>query len=108
MGLGLGLEIRRVNDDEAIGLPAGNRSVAYFVGEKPSRGNGAMTITLPPAASATSRYVTIQIDADRHVTVRAYAQESINGAQADIVLKRNDVVTFMTDGVEWVAIRSIR
>lgn len=101
-GLGLSFEIRRVLSDALITLPAGNRSVVYLVTTPPSN----VTLTLPAASDAVSRFVTIvRVDRGRRVIVRPSNNEMVDGARAPIVMgDKYDSITLVSDGVEWVAL----
>jgi len=83
-------------------MPPDNASVLYLVTTAP----GSVTLTLPPAASAAGRLVTVRrSDNGRWVTVKPSNNEAINGARRPIVLDdRYDSVTLATDGVEWVVL----
>lgn len=100
MGLGLAFEIQRVGADATLVSPPDNRSLICLV----TSGRGAITITLPPAETATSRFMTVQrLDKGRKILIRAAGGEMIDGAGAAVVMEdRFDAVTFVTDGTEWV------
>jgi hypothetical protein len=103
IGLGLAFQIRRVSDDADVVLGAGNASVVYLV---QADRTSPITLTLPAAAGAASRFVTItRVSNGRRITVRTRAGESIDGAASRIVLDdKITSVTLVTDGVEWVVV----
>lgn len=102
MGPGLAFEIRRVSSDAAVTLPAGNRSVIYLVTTPPSN----VTLTLPAASTAVSRFVTVvRVDGGRRVFVRPSNNEMVDGVREPIRLgDKFDSITLVSDGVEWVAL----
>jgi hypothetical protein len=102
MGLGLAFDIRRVSADTTIVSPADNRSVVYLV----TTGSQNITMTLPSAATATSRMITIQrVDNGRKVFIRSAANEAIDGVRQPIVMdEKFDAITLVTDGTEWVVL----
>jgi hypothetical protein len=102
LGLGLSFEIRRTSSDTALTLPEGNRSVVYLVTTAP----GNVTLTLPPATTAVSRFVTVtRVDGGRRVTVRPLNNEMIDGARVPLVMgDKFDSITLVSDGAEWVAL----
>jgi hypothetical protein len=102
MGMGLGFEIRRVSSDTVMTVPSDNRSVIYLVTTAPA----SVTLTLPPAATATSRFVTIQrTDNGRKVMVRPQGAEMVDGARTPITMNsKYDAVTLVSDGSEWVVL----
>ena len=88
--------------DTTISMPPNAQSVIYLV----TAGASNVTMTLPAAASATSRFVTIQrVDQGKKVFVFIKAQnnESIDGARKSLTMDGTlNQVTLVTDGVEWV------
>jgi hypothetical protein len=102
IGLGLAFEIRRTSADTALTLPGGNRSVVYLVTTAP----GSVTLTLPPAATAVSRFVTVtRVDGGRKVTLRPLNNEMVDGARVPIVMDdKFDSMTLVSDGAEWVVL----
>jgi alpha-tubulin suppressor-like RCC1 family protein len=102
MGLGLGFDIRNVSDDTVISLPENNHSVIYLV----TTGRTNVNITLPAAASATSRFIVIQrVDDGRMVTIRSQNGEPIDGRRWPIMMDdTSDSITLVTDGAQWVVL----
>jgi type VI protein secretion system component Hcp len=99
-GVGLDFAIRRTSADTVITMPTGNRSVVYLV-----RANGrSMTMTLPRASAAASRFVTVErVDAGHHVVISPQGGDLLEGANAPIAMDgRDDAVTMISDGHEWI------
>jgi hypothetical protein len=101
-GSGIAFEIRRVSSNTTVSLPAGNRSVIYLA----TTAAGNITMTLPAASSAASRFVTItRVDRGGQVTVQPIGNDLLNGVHVSIVMKGNDdSITLVSDGVEWVTL----
>jgi hypothetical protein len=91
-----------IADDTLIALPANNHSVIYLV----TTGRSNINITLPAAASATSRFIVVQrVDNGRRVTIRSQNGEPIDGGSVPIVMDdKFDSVTLVTDGTQWVVL----
>ena len=104
-GLGVDFSIVRVNRSHAITLTAGTQSLVHLV----ESGNAAITITLPPVATARNRFIVItRVDRGRPVVVRAAANERLDATPAQLRLEeQGDTLTFVTDGVEWVLLSSM-
>jgi len=102
IGLGLSFEIQRVSTDRVLVLPEGNRSLICLVTTAPD----TVRLTLPPASSAISRFVTItRVDNGKKVLVEPQRDETLDGARVPIVMDgKFDSITLVTDGVEWVAL----
>lgn len=100
-GIGLAYEIRRVSADTTIDLLA-DRSVAYLV----TTDRADVTMTLPPAATSTSRLVTIiHANNPRRVHVVPQGGDPIAGARLPLTLEgSHSSVTLASDGREWVVI----
>jgi hypothetical protein len=94
--------IRRVFTDTVITLPQNNQSVIYLVTTAPT----SVTLTLPPAAAAGSRFITItRVDNGRKVIVRPQANELVDGIRTPITMDdKFDSVTLVSDGNEWVSL----
>jgi hypothetical protein len=102
-GIGLAFDIVRTSTDTTIAMPSNQHSVVYLV---TTRRRDSVTITLPPAADAVSRMVTVTCtDCGRRVIVRSQGHEPIDGARNPIVLDgRYDSFTLVSDGHEWVVL----
>jgi predicted extracellular nuclease len=105
-GLGLVFESVTVTTSGTLALGSGNASMIYLV--RVLQGNNSVTVTLPPAASATSRFLTIRrLDSRGRVFVRPQTGESLEGRgrerpQDAIALEsRADYVTLVSDGTAW-------
>ncbi len=83
-------------------MPANTHSVIYLVTTAP----GSVTLTLPPASSAASRFVTItRVDNGRQVYVRPQLGDVVDGASTPISMNdRFDSITLVSDGNEWVSL----
>lgn len=101
-GAGLGFQIVRVTSSSALTLAPGSQSIIYLVGTRA----GDVTLTLPEAATATARFITIKrTGAEHRLTIRSGQGELINGSRRVFGLNGDDdEVTFVTDGVEWVTL----
>ena len=102
IGLGLLFEIQRISDDRVLTVPAGNKSLICLVTTAPD----SVRLTLPPAATAVSRFVTItRVDSGKKVIVAPQSNEILDGARVPITMDgKFDSITLVTDGVEWVAL----
>lgn len=101
-GAGLGFQIVRVTSSSAVTLSPGSQSIIYLVSTRA----GDVTLTLPAAATATSRFITIKrTGAEHKLTIRSSLGELIDGARKAHGLSGDDnAVTFVTDGIEWVTL----
>lgn len=99
-GAGLAFEIRRTSTDTVITTPADDRSVVYLV----NSGTRAVTMILPPASAAESRFVMVErVGGGRGVTVRPQGNDLLDGANAPIVIDgQYDAFTMISDGHEWI------
>jgi hypothetical protein len=100
-GPGATFSIRRVAADETIAMPV-DGNVIYVV--TTSRSN--ITMTLPSAAAAAGRVIIIRRDDNgRRVFIRPQPNESIDGARRTVALDdRNDGITLVSDGEDWLLI----
>jgi len=109
IGLGLSFVVTRVSASGPLALAPNNASMIYMVAG-PERGGGDIVLTLPPAATATSRLLTIRrLDGHGRVTVVAGGGESLESGGTAVVLNdRPDYVTVGSDGAGWYVIASSR
>ena len=105
VGPGATFTIRRVTGDTAIAMPA-DGNLLYIVTTQRSN----ITLTLPSAAAATGRQIVIRRDDNgRRVYVRPQPNESIEGARRTVSLDdRNDGITLVSDGSDWITIYRTR
>ncbi|MGE0043055.1 MAG: hypothetical protein AB7H88_15475 [Vicinamibacterales bacterium] len=117
VGLGLGFVTEAVSESGALTLPGGNTSVIYMVTVPSGRGRGSsqVSLVLPPAADAISRFVSVRRLDDRgRVIVTTQPGEHIEGwkelgddhgrhgdSDALALNGRWDYVTLVSDGVTW-------
>jgi hypothetical protein len=102
-GLGLGFEIHRASGDTTIALPDDNRSVIYLL----TPGKRDVKVTLPAAKDAQSRLITIRRmgNGRGEVVISSKNKEAIEGRASSITLDdKGPVLTFVTDGVEWIVL----
>jgi hypothetical protein len=104
-GPGATFSVRRASTNAEIAMPD-DGSVIYVVST--SRSN--ITMTLPPAASAAGRMIIIRRDDNgRRVFVRPQPNESIDGVRRIVTLDdRNDGITLVSDGEDWLLIYRTR
>jgi hypothetical protein len=95
-----------VSASGALALGPNNATMVYLV-RMPSNAS-AITLTLPAAAAATSRFLTIRrLDSRGRVLIRPMAGESLEGRgrenpQDGVPLEnRADYVTLVSDGTSW-------
>jgi hypothetical protein len=83
-------------------MPSDNTSVVYLVTTPWSN----LTMTMPPAPAAASRFVTItRVDSGRQVIVRPPSGQTFAGGETPLVLdSRYDSVTFVSDGQRWLVL----
>jgi hypothetical protein len=97
---------RSIVTGQPLALPAGNRSVLFFVTLAPKHASG--DVRLPPAAAGASRVLVIRRLDDRGlVVVRPRAGETLVGAGRDgkVTLERRfDQVTVVSDGTSWAVL----
>jgi hypothetical protein len=102
MGLGLSFVILRINATQMLPLPPNNASAMYLVNtpDVRTRRPRSITLTLPSAASATNRFLSIRrVDTDGVVRIQTTTGGGIQGLAA--LQDRWDYVTLVTDGSEW-------
>jgi hypothetical protein len=102
MGMGLGFDIVKTSSDTVIAMPPDGHSVVYLVTTPPR----SLTITLPLASAAASRFVTItRVDNGRTVTVRPQGSDPVDGERVPVVMDDQlDSITLVSDGNEWVSL----
>lgn len=100
LGPGLGFVITRIQSSQQLTLPDGNASALYLVSTPNTRRPSRVVLTLPDAAAATNRFLSIRrVDRDGVVRVLTAAGTMIDGV-GDLD-DRGAYVTLVTDGVEW-------
>lgn len=100
LGLGLGFVITRIQSSQPLTLPDGNASALYLVSTPNTRRPSRVVLTLPDAAAATNRFLSIRrVGRDGGVRVLTAAGTMIDGV-GDLD-HRGAYVTLVTDGVEW-------
>lgn len=111
-GRGLGFVMVEVDEDRALTLPPGSQSVTYLARLEGRRGRDArqLDLTLPAAAGASNRFLTIRkVDNGGSVVVRTNG-EQLEGAEeirwprnsnAVRLQSRYEYITFITDGAKW-------
>ena len=99
-GIGLAFDIRRISADTVITMPPDTHSVVYLV----TTTQHPVTITLPLASTAASRFVTVtRVDPGSRVIVQPQGNDALEGARAPIVMGQiYDSFTMISDGHEWV------
>jgi hypothetical protein len=110
-GTGFAVTMQSVTHDTAIAMPANNSNVMYFVAPPfylpfftPWFN---VTLTLPPAASAASRMVTVtRVEGGlRGVLVAPQGSDTIAGAfDPVLLLLKYSSVTLVSDGHQWVVL----
>ena len=105
-GLGIAFLSRSIAGSGVLQLGANNSSMVYLV-TMPPRAN-LLTLTLPPAASATSRFLTIRrLDSPGAVLILPQGADTIEGRGRDDTRSpleldsRSDYVTLVSDGTAW-------
>jgi hypothetical protein len=103
-GLGLSFESAEIAEDTALSAGPAGVSTIYLVRVSRNR----VTVTLPPAADSTSRFLTVRrLDSRGRVFVQPLPGESLEGRgrerpQDAIALEsRADYVTLVSDGTAW-------
>jgi hypothetical protein len=101
-GAAPGVKILRINTDTVITMPTGNVSVIYLVITAPE----SVTVTLPAAATAIGRTVTItRYDGGGTVTVQPQGSEQLDMKRLPVVMyEMSDSITVTTDGRQWARI----
>jgi len=105
VGAGLLFKSQQVSASGALTLGPNNASMIYLVQVPAPALN--LTLTLPPAATATSRFLVIRrLDARGTVFVKASGNETLEGRGRDPrdplpLLGRSDYVTVVSDGAGW-------
>lgn len=99
-GIGLTFDIRRTSADTVITMPPDTRSVVYLV----TTTQNTVTITLPLASTAASRFVTVtRVAPGNRVVVQPQGNDELEGARAPIVMGSiYDSFTMISNGHEWV------
>jgi hypothetical protein len=105
-GAGLSFQSQDVSASGVLALGANNATTIYLV-RMPANMN-SITLTLPAAATATSRFLTIRrLDSRGRVFVKPAGGESLEGRGRDnpqdaVPLEnRADYVTLVSDGTSW-------
>lgn len=99
---GIDVTVRNVASNTTITMPSNNTSVVYLVTTPSSN----LTMTMPPASAAASRFVTItRVDRGRQVFVKPASGQTFAGGESPLVLdSRYDSVTFVSDGQRWLVL----
>jgi len=105
-GLGLIFRSQTVSAGGPLALGPTNATMIYLVEMPPS--SNSLTLTLPPAATATSRFLTIRrVDSRGTVFVKPAAGDALEGRgrerpqDAIPLTSRADYVTVVSDGMAW-------
>jgi hypothetical protein len=100
-GAAPGVKILRINTDTVITMPTGNISVIYLVITAPE----SVTVTLPAAATAIGRTVTItRYDGGGVVTVQTQNERLDLRMTPVVMYEMSDSITVASDGQQWARI----
>lgn len=100
LGLGLNFVVRHVTASGPLPLADGNASMLYLVSTPRTRGPRRLLLTLPDAAVAANRFLTVRrIDTDGQVRILTPNGAPIQGLPR--LDDRWDHVTLVSDGAGW-------
>jgi hypothetical protein len=100
-GFGLGFFLQTITQSQTLTLPPGTVSVVVIV----TTDRHDIDVTLPPAASAANRFVTLRrVNSSHTVTIKPVAGEQIVGANRSVLTleDRFETLTLVSDGQKWV------
>jgi len=106
IGSGLSFTSLDVTTSGQLTLPPGNVSPVFRVRTADDR---RLQLTLPPAVSSVSRFLTIRRLDDRgRVTIVPAAGDRLDGRREIALEESSDFVTLVSDGISWFVIASGR